>query len=281
MGRAAVALLLAVAAQLISAASAPAVTQTAARGPVTATFSFTSRTDSDGLIVFRNEHLRITRAGIVVYDQPVGVKPCSTHFPCTPVDGVINGHIVKKSVQVLPLSGSEPSVVLDLYTGGAHCCSVAKVYAYDASANTYVVMTHDFRNPGYEFRPVGRGGHDQFVSGDDNFAGVFTSFAASGFPLQIWRSGSTGFRDVTRRHRKLIVKDAARWLALFKQHLGDGEGLLAAWAADEELLGHSRLVNRTLNQQLAAGHLKSNGAANGKSFLRALKKLLHKLGYTH
>jgi hypothetical protein len=281
MRRTAVAVLLAGAVLLITAGSAVAVTETATRGAVGATFSFTSRTDSDGLMVFGNEHLRITRAGTLVYDQPVGAKPCSTQFPCTPVDGFVNGHVDKKSVQVLPLSGSEPAVVLDLYTGGAHCCSVAKVYAYDAGANTYQVTTHDFFDPGYELRPIGRRGRYQFVSADDRFANAFTSFAASGFPIQIWSFGVNGFIDVTRTHRKLIIKDAAKWLRAFKHHLRDGEGVLAAWAADEERLGHSGLVNRTLSRQLAAGHLKSNGVANGKAFVRALKKLLHKLGYTH
>lgn len=51
-----------------------------------------------------------------------------------------------------------------------------------------------------------------------------------------------------------------------KQHYRDSVGVIAAWAADEDMLGHSRLVSRYLAQQQRAGHL--NGGARARSSWR-------------
>ena len=63
-----------------------------------------------------------------------------------------------------------------------------------------------------------------------------------------------------------------------KQHYQDSVGLIAAWAADEDMLGHGKLVSRYLTQQLKAGHL-NGGVSHGKKFVTSLQRFLRKHGY--
>ena len=67
-----------------------------------------------------------------------------------------------------------------------------------------------------------------------------------------------------------------------KQHYSDSVGVVAAWAADEELLGHRKLVNNFLAQQLKAGHLNSALSPEepgGARFVAKLKRFLRVRGY--
>jgi hypothetical protein len=65
---------------------------------------------------------------------------------------------------------------------------------------------------------------------------------------------------------------------LFTHHYDAGQSLIAPWAADEDLLGHSSLVKRTLARQLALGHLRSL-ISSGRRYVGALQKFLHRQGY--
>lgn len=88
--------------------------------------------------------------------------------------------------------------------------------------------------------------------------------------------------NVTRSYPGLIADDAAMWLRFYrataKHHYQESEGAIAAWAADEERLGHSKLVNRYLSQQAKAGQLKGD-TVNAKKLVSALMKFLAKPGY--
>jgi hypothetical protein len=70
----------------------------------------------------------------------------------------------------------------------------------------------------------------------------------------------------------------------FNHHIANGVGLIAAWAADEDLLGRSALVDTTLKRLAAQNKLRTPlGLPHGSAmvFAAQLEKLLHKLGYTH
>ena len=55
--------------------------------------------------------------------------------------------------------------------------------------------------------------------------------------------------------------------------------MIAAWAADQDLLGHVKLVNRFLHQQAVAGHLNAPFAGGGTQFVAKLEKFLRRHGY--
>jgi hypothetical protein len=249
-----------------------AVTQTTHSGNMTVTFTFHGKFPT-----FRSLHLRIVRAGRDLYDAPVSSRLCPN--PCTPGDPAPHG----RSARVLDLeSNGQPDVVLGLYTGGAHCCFVYQVYRLDPGTLTYVKTEHFFGNAGAAIKDLRHDRHLEFVSTNDAFYYQFGSFADSGAPVQIWRFSAGKFVDITRHFPGVIRKDAALWWRLFTHHYDAGEGLIAPWAADQDLLGHPAQVKRTLARQLQLGHLRSGLSPeipSGARFVAALQKFLHSQGY--
>lgn len=259
-----------------SALAATPTVQTAQAGGVSATFSYTGTAPN-----YSGLHLTISRSGTVVYDHAVSARQCGTG--CWP--GATGAH--RSSVHVVDLSPSDTDdVVLDLYSGGAHCCSLEQVFRYDSTRKTYVKSQHDFGDPGAQLVDLGHTGRYEFLTADDRFAYAFTDYAASGLPIQILTFSNGHFHNVTRHYPKLIARDAAAWMKSFRQqassHYSDTVGIVAAWAADEELLGHSHQVNTFLARQAAAGHLNSallGAKGSNARFVSALKRFLHRLHY--
>lgn len=257
------------------APAAGAATQTAQSGQVRASFSY-----SGHFPPYTAQRLRISQGGVVLYDQSVVSSFCGTQ--CAP--GSTSAK--RPAVHVLDLEHTgQPDVVLDLFTGGAHCCSIEQIFSFDAGARTYVKTEFNFGDPGARIVDLRHNGHYEFLTADDSFAYAFTDFAASGLPIQILTFAHQRFTDVTRSYPGLIAKDAKFWMRAFRslgrEHYGDSVGVLAAWAADEELLGHARLVNRFLAAQSRAGHLNSRLGAGGGKFIAHLRHFLRKHGYLH
>jgi hypothetical protein len=269
---------LVLAASAVLAPAALATTQTATGGAVTAAFTFTGQFPS-----FSGLQLTIAQSGSVLYDQPVASKACGTI--CAP-QATGSG---ASSVHVVDLDDiGQPNVVLDLYTGGAHCCSVEQVFTFDPGTMTYAMTERNFGDPGARIEDLKHDGHFEFVTADDAFAYAFTDFAASGLPVQIRAFTGSRFQDVTSSYPALIRKDAATWLKAYKGmargHYADSVGVIAAWAADEYRLGKSAAANRYLHQQAKAGHLKSPlgaSVAQGQKFVTRLQKFLRRHGYGH
>jgi len=261
---------------LLAAPAALATTQTAQSGNVTATFTFSGKYPN-----YAGLQLTIAQGSTVYYDEPVTSKLCGTY--CAP--GSPSGKT--SSVHVLDLEhDGQPDVVLDLYSGGAHCCWIEQIFSFDPGTMTYAMTQHDFGDPGEEIVDLRHNGRYEFRTADDSFAYEFTDFAASGLPIQILTFSDRHFFNVTRQYRKLVARDAARWMKAFngmaKQHYSDSVGVAAAWAADEELLGHVKLVNRFLANQLKAGHLNSALSPQepgGARFVAKLRKFLRTHGY--
>jgi hypothetical protein len=260
------------------APGALAATQTATGGAVTATFTFTGTFPS-----FSGLHLTIAQSGSVLYDQPVASKACGSI--CAPLATGAK----TSSVHVIDIDHTgQPNVVLDLYTGGAHCCSVEQVFTFDPGTMTYAMTERDFGDPGARIEDLNHDGRFEFVTADDAFAYAFTDFAASGLPLQIFTFTGSRFQDVTSHYPALIRKDATTWLKAFKgmarDHYTDSVGVIAAWAADEYRLGKSAAANRYLHQQAKAGHFNTPLAPNGpqgQKFVARLQRFLRRHGYGH
>ena len=248
-------------------ASAKVTTQTSSGGGVSATLTYTGSPPT-----VKNMHLKIVRDGQAVYDQPVRSRFCRKL--CAPA---FSGGAVK----VLDIeSDTQPDVVLQLFTGGANCCFVDQVFSFGPALLTYIKSERNFSTNGARIRKIG--GRWRFQSSDPAFDCTFTDCADSGAPIQIWKfGGRRRFTNVTKQYPGLISKDATRWMRLFKHHISNGVGLIAAWAADEELIGHRELVRSTLAAQAAKGALRAgtSGEPEGKKFIAALNRLLRKHGY--
>lgn len=233
------------------------------------------------LVGSRHDRLVITRNGTQVYDALVRSRGCGHHLQFCTYVGVSPG---RSPIKVIDLRGSgQLDVILGLFTGGAHCCFVDQVFRYDAGRGIYVKSSHDFFDAGATIKRLD--GRLVFMSANALVAdGSPTDFADSGAPIQIWRFSSGGrFVDITRRYPSLIRRDAAGWLRAAHRHPRNNLGFLAAWAADQDMLGRSHHVAAVLAADAQAGRLHSPlglpGNGTQADAVAAIQKLLRQLGY--
>lgn len=275
MRRVMLSLLLAPAAVLIVApAMASAATQTASAGATQASFSFTPVAKPFG---YRNLRITIARAGATLLDAIPSVTGCQEPF-CYPGAGPD-----KPAVRVMDLDGDgEPEVLLDLFTGGAHCCFATLVYRFTGSG--YDSLEHNWADPGYRLEDVNHDGRPEFVSADGRFAFRFASFAGGGFPLRVFAYEGGVLRDATRAFPAQIRKDARVWWRSFVRRRGSADneplGPLAAWVADQYVLGKRQSALQTLRGLARRGELRSAGPfKTGARFITDVDGFLRRLGY--
>ena len=256
--------------------NASAGSVTAKSGEVRATFTYEGAFPQS-----RNARLTITQSGKVVHRVAVVSKWCGNQ--CWP-DFVSPGHSI---LHVVRLRHHGPlDVVLDLYSGGAHCCTVEQVFSPKGSSGAYQMTEYDFGDPGVKLLPLGKGGSDVFLSADDSFAYAFTDYAASAMPIEILSFYGNSFHNVTRSFPRLLETDAKQWRVAFdgaaSSRYQDTVGLAAAWAADEDMLGHVATVQKFLQLEARAGHLNSLVSpfqSSGQRFVVQLQHFLTKHGY--
>lgn len=259
----------------LSAAPAQAIAhvEVAELGSLSATFSYQQRPNGYGGESTSGLRLAISRSGAVVYSAPVSSPSCPEEG-CGPAYYSPDVHIA------LVEAGQEPKVVLDLFTGGAHCCNVEQVFS-GPGPNGVTMIERDFGSIRPRQQPLGPGAQVVFISADDRFEGVFTDDADSAQPVQVWALGGGVFRDVTRHYPSLIAADAGqKWRSFKRARRNNNVGDFAGWAADEYLLGRSPLVNRRLEHLVRVGGLAAaGGSERGRRFARDLKSDLRQWGY--
>jgi hypothetical protein len=142
-------------------------------------------------------------------------------------------------LRVATLEGRKIVVLLDTFTGGAHCCFETTIADAKGVAGPTIV-TNDWGNPGYALMiSKDRSGY-VFRTADDAMAYAFSSFAASRFPIRIVEYRTDDFIDVTNEYKTLVENDAA---SQWKEYLTDAssgaapESALVAFLADEYRLG--------------------------------------------
>ncbi len=244
-----------------AAAAAPVKTKTAQLGAVRAKITWQPVRFN---IEAKRVHLVISRGGRTLVDKKLGPS-------------------VPWALKVRDLDGNgEAEVIADFYTGGAHCCLFSQIYRYTGSR--YVPLHHVWGDPSYALRDLNRDGLPELVSADDHFAYAFTSYAGSALPVQAWRYRAGHMTDVTRSFPGLVRKNAGMlWNDYEQEPTGedaDARGVLAAWMADQYLLGQQDAGWATLQQINAQGGLSGDPIwPIGDAYLAKLRKLLTSLGY--
>ncbi len=219
---------------------------------------------------FRQLRLLITRNGKTWRSGPLG----RTYFRPPTV-----------RVRDLDRDG-ELDVLVDTFTGGAHCCLESRFFRYVPARDAYAGTFHDWGNGGYRLKNLDGQDGLELVSSDDRFAYAFTAYAASAFPVQIWRFEEGRFVDVTRDFPGQIERDSSALWRLYQQvrrERMDVRGVLAAWLADESLLGRADQGWATLESIRKQGVLGPRPDLKGwpqdRSYIRELRTFLRKFGY--
>lgn len=212
-----------------------------------------------------NPRLAVTRAG-VRYDLTIA-DICAEGCILVPDDDPADAS-GSSMVKVADLDGDgEPEVLVDTFSGGAHCCLTARLLTWNGTG--YTPKDFNYGDVGYQLKDLDGDGRLELVGQDPVFSGAFTAFAASAFPPLVLHVSKGAFVDDTKQFPKLIRSDAAKLLKdLRKAKRGDDvRGILAAYVADQYLLGKASVASRELARQRKARRI----SASFKPYL--LKKL--------
>lgn len=202
-----------------------------------------------------NPQLSVVRAG-VRYDITIG-DICGDG--CIVVPDEPGSSPAQSAVKVADLDGDgEPEVLVDTFSGGAHCCLTARLLTWDGSR--YVPRDLAYGDVGYQLRDADGDGRPELVGYDPRFSMAFTYYAASAFPVQVLQVDHGATVDVTRRFPAVVAKDAKARLADLRRarKRDDIRGLLAAYLADLYSLRQGAKASQELNRQVA-GHRVSKG----------------------
>jgi len=260
-----------------ASAQVAAGTKTLTDGQVTATLSW-----QPGEIFAEHPHLQIVRAGQVLFDKDLeaGCKACN----------YLSDADTALTIRDLDGDG-EPEVLVDTYSGGAHCCTITPIFRWDGVGGVgYRRVTGFFGNVGYSLDDLDKDGRPELVTADDSFAYEFAAYAFSAFPLKILaygtdRSGKTALRDVSAGYEGLIEDEAAGFRKDIPKYRKDGDprAVIAAYVADLYRLGRKRQANAYLNSALRRGLLKSPDKIDiwpsNRKYIRELKRFLKKHHY--
>ena len=267
-----------------AATDATATKETATNGTVTAELSYVVRTRGRGRFQFdefTNFRVKITRAGQLLYNEPVG-DPC--HQFCTPTETALTRHHI--ALRDLNADG-EPEAIVGLFTGGANCCVLVLAYGYDAAANVYRRARLD-TGGGYVARDYRDDGVIELVGDDFRFRCLFTCGACGPRPIRIWHYGLRRFEVVTRDFPGKIRSHARRMRRFYERvrHRDEAafvKGALTPLVADLCLLDRCGRGFRVVRAAIRRGELDRRSPFDvsplGREYLRALKRFLRRTGY--
>jgi hypothetical protein len=244
-------------------------TLSARRGSVRASVGFVERN-----YLYRDVTLRIVRRGRTVANRPIEKFGCRACFESRPFE-----------LTIRDLDGGEPEVLVDLYTGGAHCCSITLILRYDRGR--YRATLGYWGNFGSELVDLDGDRRPEFAAYDERFVYTFAAYVFSAAPVQIWDYRQGKLVDVTRRFPKLVRADAAshwkRYLSERGEKETDVRSVVAAYVADQYLLGNPSEAKRALDLALKRGDLGRGktllGWPAGTAFVAELTKDLRKWRY--
>ena len=241
-------------------------------GAVDAVFSYSY---NPAAFRFTRQRLTITRDGAQSFSALLR-KPPGGGFNAQPA-GYFTHH---RSVSVTDVDGDgEPEVVLDLYWGGAHCCWYSQLYHYVATTRHYAPLVHVWGNFGYVLADLDHDGTQEIVTRDDRFSYAFASFADSRWPVRILRYDAGKLTIATPLYRTEIGRDAnALWhSALNPARKTSNQGIVAAWAADEAMVGHWAVAFKTIDRLSRSGRI--HGELSRVKFEHKLRRFLQRTGY--
>lgn len=258
--------------------------QRAERGTIVAELSFVVREYR-----FTRERIKIVRAGQIVVDEALpGLPRCDAR--CERFVGPRDPTKGGESIWLRDLDADgELEVVIDMWTGGANCCTFTVVYGLLAGG-----YTHDSEvwGTGYRMQRLGNDGRWQFVGVDQRWKYAFTCGACAPLPVRVWQYDAGKVSAVTRDFPAVVRRDARR---NFRRYLrvrnhpsrpirSTTRAVLAAWVADQCVLRHCGRGLRVVRAAARRGELgrsyRYDLGPYGQAYVRKLKRMLGRFGYT-
>lgn len=193
-----------------------------------------------------NARLSIVRDGVPF--APLVADICEVGCIIAPDDATTTPEQSALKVADLDLDG-EPEILLDTFSGGAHCCVTTRLLSYDGAA--YVAKDIFWGDVSYQLADLNGDGRLELNGFDPRFSAVFTAYAASAFPPQVLQVAAGQVVDVTKRFPAVVKADAAARLKTLRKskRRDDMRGVLAAYAADQYLLGKGRVALQEIARQ--------------------------------
>src|SRR3954467_1696135 len=273
--------MLAAVAPIAVAALAP-VSVTAASGPVAATLTATGASSGTTITGATGIRVTITRNGAVAFSGPL--RPC--RFGCEP-DDPTGARFTQ--IALADLDGdAEPEVLVDRADGFTPCCTLeTAILRRNPITGLYGELD---RHWGESYRVADLDGdhHAELITADLRFYEHFAPRVA-GFqlPVKILQLRGPALVDVTRAHPANIRRHTRSLGRLIRStdEIADGHrpgnrtlarvGLrpqLAAYAAEERLLGRRAVGDRRVAHEVAKGRVEAG-------FRRSLMLFLARTGY--
>jgi hypothetical protein len=140
-------------------------------------------------------------------------------------------------------SNNTPEIILQSYSGGAHCCTSVKIATQDRDSNKWKAIevgsfdgAPDTPN---SILDIDGDGQYEFVTVDNCFLYTFESYAGSVAPPQIWSLQKTQAVDVTKnsKYQYYLRKDLQELWKWSEQNSNKGNGFWAGYVAWKALLG--------------------------------------------
>lgn len=140
-------------------------------------------------------------------------------------------------------SNNTPEIILQSYSGGAHCCTNVQIATQDRDSNKWQAIevgsfdgAPDTPN---SILDLDGDGQYEFVTVDNRFLYTFDSYAGSVAPPQIWSLQKTQAVDVTKKseyqyYLRKELQELWKWL---EQNNDKGNGFWAGYVAWKALLG--------------------------------------------
>jgi hypothetical protein len=273
--------ILATASAVAVAALAP-VSVTASSGPVTATLTAIGAASENTITDATAIRLTIARNGTVAFNGPL--RAC--RFGCSQEDPS-GARFVELKAADLDGDG-EAEVLVDRSDGFTPCCTLeTAILRRDPLSGAYTELD---RHWGEDYR-VADIDHDrraELVTGDLRFYERFAPrIAGFQLPVKILQLRRSGLVDVTRRHPAVVHRDTRSLDRLMRttDAIADGRRAgdrtiaraalrpqLAAYTAEERLLGRRAVGDRRLAREVRRHHVSA-------SFRRALLRFLTRTGY--
>ncbi|HWI70756.1 MAG TPA: hypothetical protein VNT55_02290 [Baekduia sp.] len=189
-----------------------------------------------------------------------------------------------RALAVRQLDGTgPPEVVLNLYSGGAHCCWETWIFT----------GAHRARQAWGDALPVLRDadgdGTLEFHGVDTSFAYAFGAYASSRFPAEVWRYAGGAVTNVSSAFPAEIRADQEAQHAAYVEarDARDAQGVraaLAAYAADGYRLGAGDQAMAVVQAAVTAGETDTDkndpDTLWSPNYLGTLRDMLHKLGYS-